>query len=76
MASALNAFIQQYASENLAWQRDIHPIKDAAQLRPGYFLGVSQFAGKYTYRPIRYEEMTREERQALLLHPQIGRAHV
>lgn len=71
MASALNVFIQQYACENIAWQKDIKPIKDESKLEPGCLLGISQFAGKYSYRPIQYEEMTKDARRALLEDPKL-----
>jgi hypothetical protein len=71
MASTLNVFIAQNAYENIQWQKDVTIIKSKQDVEPGKLLGISSFAGYYSYKPISYDEMTSEQRKELFDHPKL-----
>lgn len=65
-SQALEAFIQEYAPTNIAWQKDIQLLRDGEPMPQGRLQGKSSYFGYYSYKPAAWDELSQDERNNLL----------
>lgn len=75
-SGALNLFLAHYCAENITWQRELQSEpgnveEAAARTVPPRKVGVSAFAGAYSYRPVTWAELSSEERAEVLDDPRL-----
>jgi hypothetical protein len=69
--SVINAFIATYAKEDVAWKKDIRLNETPGQIAPGRQLGQSAVAGYYSFVPKTWDELSPEEKIAVIKDPRL-----
>ena len=69
--SVIDAFLATYAKEEVAWKKDIHLNETPGQLAPGRQLGQSAVVGYYSFIPKTWEDLTGEEKTAVIKDPRL-----
>jgi hypothetical protein len=67
--SLLDSYLAQAAPSVPLYRTDLQPGGDPKQVPPGRFFAVGPMIGPFTYRAKHYEELTKDERGAVMREP-------
>ena len=72
--AVLNQYISSFAASNPAWQRDIqleqgNIAEVQRRVTPPRQVGVSPVAGVFSYRPVTWNELNKQDKLAILQNP-------
>ena len=71
LSSAMNMFLAKYSADEIAWQSEIQLERGnieeiSLRIAPPRRLGISEICGAYSYRPVTWVELSKDEKKYVL----------